>query len=176
MGVVLCAGTSKGAAFLRSDARRERWEVSPLQLKGWMVTAAARDTAGRTYVAVASDVYGAAVLSSDNLEDWEQLEGAPRYAPGERGNAIHSLIVGSAGPGQLDRYRAGSRYVDQIWTLHAAGDVLYAGVSEAGLFRSDRSRDCVCRPWVAQELLGRATGLRSARHQSRTPAPGRMLI
>ncbi len=137
MSVVLCAGTSKGAAFLRSDARRERWEVSPLQLKGWIVTAAARDTTGRTYVAVTSDVYGAAVLASDDLEDWEQLEGAPRYAPGERGNANHNLIVGSAAPGQLDRYRDGGRYVDQIWTLHAAGDVLYAGVSEAGLFRSD---------------------------------------
>jgi photosystem II stability/assembly factor-like uncharacterized protein len=29
------------------------------------------------------------------------------------------------------------RHVDQIWTLHCAGETLYAGVSEAGLFRSD---------------------------------------
>jgi photosystem II stability/assembly factor-like uncharacterized protein len=111
--------------------------VSPLQFKGWIVTAAARDSRGRTYVAVGSAVYGAAVLVSDDLESWEQLEGAPRYEAGERGNAGHNLIVGSAAPGQLDRYVEGGRHVDQIWTLRAAGDVVYAGVSEAGLFRTD---------------------------------------
>ena len=137
MGVVVCVGTDKGAAFLRSDAARERWDVSPLEFKGWIVTAAARDTTGRTYLGVTSGVYGPAVVASDDLENWEQLEGAPRYEAGERGNPMHNLIVGSAGPGQLDRYSAGGRYVDQIWTLRAVGDVVYAGVSEAGLFRSD---------------------------------------
>jgi len=29
------------------------------------------------------------------------------------------------------------RHVDQIWKLHVAGNTLFAGVSEAGLFRSD---------------------------------------
>ncbi len=74
MSVVLCVGTAKGAAFLRSDA------------------------GGRTYLAVGSDVYGAAVLVSDDLESWEQLESAPRYEAGQRGNAGHNLIVGSAAP------------------------------------------------------------------------------
>ena len=137
MSVVLCVGTAKGAVFLRSDAAREHWEVSALQFKGWIVTAAARDSTGRTYVAVGNAVYGAAVLVSDDLESWEQLESAPRYEAGERGNAEHNLIVGSAGPGQLDRYVEGGRHVDQIWTLRAAGDVVYAAVSEAGLFRTD---------------------------------------
>ncbi len=137
MSVVLCVGTAKGAAFLRSDPARERWEVSPLEFKGWIVTAATRDARGRTYLAVGSAVYGAAVLVSDDLESWEQLESAPRYEAGERGNAGHNLIVGSAAPGQLDRYVEGGRHVDQIWTLRAAGDVVYAGVSEAGLFRTD---------------------------------------
>ncbi len=137
MSVVLCIGTSKGAAFLRSDARRVHWEVGPLQFKGWIVTAATRDSRGRTYLAVGSDVYGAAVLVSDDLESWEQLESAPRYEAGERGNAVHNLIVGSAAPGQLDRYVEGGRHVDQIWTLRAEGAVVYAGVSEAGLFRTD---------------------------------------
>ena len=137
MSVVVCVGTEKGAAFLRSDATRERWDLSPLRFKGWIVTAATRDATGRTYVAVANAVFGAAVLVSEDLETWEQLEGAPRYEAGERGNASHNLIVGSAAPGQLERNVEGGRYVDQIWTLRAVGDVVYAGVSEAGLFRTD---------------------------------------
>ena len=97
MSVVLCVGTSKGAAFLRSDAGRVHWEVGPLQFKGWIVTAATRDSRGRTYLAVGSDVYGAAVLVSDDLESWEQLESAPRYEAGERGNAVHA--AGAERPG-----------------------------------------------------------------------------
>ena len=73
MGVVLCVGTSKGAAFLRSDATREHWDASPLQFKGWIVSAFTRDAKGRTYAGVTSDVYGAVVLASDDLETWTQL-------------------------------------------------------------------------------------------------------
>ena len=72
---------------------------------------------------------------SDDLESWRQLESAPRYNASERGNESHLRIIGAMDP--MGQYKDGGRYVDQIWKLHSAGDVLYAGVSEAGLFRSD---------------------------------------
>jgi hypothetical protein len=138
MGVAVIVGTAKGAILLSSEDR-ERWETSPLLLKGWIVTAAARDEAGRTYVAVTHDVWGACIMASDDLESWDQLEAAPRYAAGLSGNESHLRVVGAMDP--MGQFKDGGRYVDQIWKLHAAHGSLYAGVSEAGLFRSqDRGK------------------------------------
>ncbi|MEE8558366.1 MAG: exo-alpha-sialidase [Myxococcota bacterium] len=135
MGVVVIVGTAKGAAILRADESRRSWAVDALRFKGWTVTAATRDAQGRYYVAVTHEVWGAAVCVSDDLESWQQLENGPRYAQGEVGNEEHNRILGATDP--LGRFKGGGRYVDQIWKLYAAGDVVYAGVSEAGLFRSD---------------------------------------
>ena len=135
MGVDVAIGTAKGALFLRSDERREHFETGDLVCRGWLVTAATRDSRGRTYLGVTHDVYGCVVMASDDLESWEQLEGAPSYSADDRGNEEHHRVIGAMDP--MGRYKAGHRYVDQIWKLHATGDVLYAGVSEAGLFRSD---------------------------------------
>lgn len=135
MAATVLAGTQKGALVLRSDATRSRWERSPLLLKGWLVTAFTRDESGRFYAGVAHDVWGAAVMASDDLETWEQLESAPRYPSDAIGNAGHNRIIGAMDP--MEQFSPGGRHVDQIWKLHAVGDVLYAGVSEAGIFRSD---------------------------------------
>lgn len=135
MGVVVIVGTAKGAALLRAEASRERWEIEALLVKGWIVTAATRDAGGRTYVGVTSDVYGAAILVSDDLREWRQLESAPRYEPTDAGNEGHNRVIGATDP--FGRFKGANRHVDQIWKLHAVGDVVYAGVSEAGLFRSD---------------------------------------
>ena len=135
MGVVLIVGTAKGTALLRAEASRDRWTVEALALKGWIVTAATRDPTGRYYVGVTSDVYGSAIVVSDDLETWQQLENGPRYAPSDVGNEEHNRIIGATDP--FGRYKGTGRHVDQIWKLHAAGDWIYAGVSEAGLFRSN---------------------------------------
>ena len=136
MGVVLIVGTDKGGMLLRADDAREHWEVGPLGFRGWRVTSAARDPGGRTYLGVcAESSFRNAVLASDDLEHWQELEAAPRYAPADRGNPDHTRTVAPNSP--EGRSEDGARRVDQIWTLHCAGDTLYAGVSEAGLFRSD---------------------------------------
>ena len=134
MGVAVIVGTAKGAVVLTSEDRKT-WERSPLLLKGWIVTAATRDEGGRTVLGVTHDVWGAAVMASHDLEHWEQLEGSPRYAAGSSGNEEHLRIIGATDP--TGRFQDGGRYVDQIWKLHASAGSLYAGVSEAGLFRSD---------------------------------------
>ncbi len=132
MSVALIVGTPKGAAILKSKDRRDWKEEFVLQ--GWPVTASVRDDKGRYYVAVNSPNFGVAMLVSDDLQNWKQLEAAPRYRPEDRGNPEHHRLVAKMDfEGKL---KGGGRFVDQIWTLHWAHGALYAGVSEAGLFVS----------------------------------------
>jgi len=135
MNATVLVGTQKGALVLRSDESRARWQRSPLLLKGWLVTSFAQDVSGRTYAGVTHDVWGATVMASDDLENWTQLEGAPRYPSDARGNPAHNRIIGAMDP--MEQFSPGGRHVDQIWKLYCSGDTLYAGVSEAGIFRSD---------------------------------------
>jgi hypothetical protein len=79
--------------LLRAEDARERWEIGELDFRGWRVTAAARDGGGRTYVAVATEVFGCAILASDDLRRWEPLGSAPRYEPSERGNPDHNRTI-----------------------------------------------------------------------------------
>ena len=135
MGVLVIVGTAKGAALLRSDSAREHWDVDALRFKGWIVTAATRDASGRFYVGVRHEVFGASLLTSPDAAKWTQLENAPRYASGDLGNEQHNRSLGATDP--MGVFKGQQRYVDQIWKLIAVGDTIYAGVSEAGIFRSD---------------------------------------
>ena len=135
MTTTILVGTQKGAVVLQSDDARSTWRRSPLLMKGWLVTSFARDASGLVYAGVTHDVWGATIMKSDDLEHWTQLEGAPRYPSGAKGNAGHNRIIGAMDP--MEQFTPGGRHVDQIWKLYAAGDILYAGVSEAGIFRSD---------------------------------------
>jgi photosystem II stability/assembly factor-like uncharacterized protein len=132
MTVSLIVGTPKGAAILRSEDRKA-WSEQFI-LRGWPVTASARDDRGRTYIAVNSPNYGVALHVSDDLVDWRQLPAAPRYRPEDRGNPEHHRLVARDDFSGL--LKSGGRFVDQIWNLHWAHGALYAGVSEAGLFVS----------------------------------------
>lgn len=141
MPVSLIVGTPKGAAVLSSDDQRN-WRHD-FVLRGWPVTASVRDETGRTTVAVNSPNYGVALFVSDDFATWTQLAAAPRYRPTDRGNAEHHRLISRDDFGGL--LKGGGRFVDQIWTLHAAHGALYAGVSEAGLFVS-RDRGASWQP------------------------------
>jgi hypothetical protein len=132
MSVALVIGTKKGAFVLRSEDRAQ-WQQD-FALKGWAVTASTRDDKGRVYAAVNHDVYGPSIHVSDDLANWTQLEAAPRYQPGEKGNPEHIRIMMSGD--FFGKYKDSPRLVDQIWTMHFAHGTLFAGVSEAGLFAS----------------------------------------
>ena len=101
--------------FLRSDDARERWDVTPLLLPGWLVTAATRDASGRSYLGVTHDVWGAAVMVSDDLERWEQADSAPRYEEGERGNEEHLRTVGAMDP-------MGASIIYRNWSMIILGN------------------------------------------------------
>jgi hypothetical protein len=116
MGTLLIVGTQKGAFLLRSDGRREAWRVEGPLYKGWKVTAAARDEAGRTWVATASDVYGVALHVGRGASSFQQIERGPGFAADEPARLV------------------------QVWTIVPPSrnhPRAYCGVADAGLFRSD---------------------------------------
>ena len=110
--VTLVVGTTKGGFVLRSDASREKWQVGPPFFKGWKVTAVARGGGGQWLAGTASDIYGAAIQRSDDLENWTQVEKGPGYPEG------------------------GSAKFTQVWRILTTDSDYFAGVHDAGLFRS----------------------------------------
>ncbi len=111
MPISVLVGTTKGGFVLRSDDRRE-WSIDGPVFKGWKLTAATRN-GNRFVAATASDVYGAAVHLSDDLESWRQVEHGPAWPKGSE------------------------RKLNQVWRIDATGDRWFLGVDEAGLFASD---------------------------------------
>ena len=118
--VTLLAGTKKGAFLLRSDPSRETWRLEGPLFKGWEVfelTADAR-VEGRWLAATGHFIYGSCIQISENAgKDWKQIEKSPGYSEG-----------------------SGFK-LNNIWCIHASvasePGVYYAGVDEAGIFRSE---------------------------------------
>lgn len=82
-------------------------------LPGWKVTAWGATPKGTFLAGLGSNWFGASIHRSADLAEWEQVVDGPSYPEG------------------------GARKLEQIWTLAAAGERLYAGVAQAGLFSSD---------------------------------------
>lgn len=110
MGVVLAIGTMKGAWFAHRNG--SAWKTDGPSLKGWQVNTFGRRPDGTYLLTTGSSWYGAAIHRSHDLRDWSQIVAGPAYEEG------------------------GDRKLEQIWTLTEADGSLYAGVAEAGLFRS----------------------------------------
>jgi len=112
MGMTVAVGTEKGAYLARSDEARSEWELEGPLFKGWKVTAFEEAGDGTYLLATGSNWFGAALHRSADLQEWTQIADGPAWPAG------------------------GERKLTQIWTLTRAGDHLYAGVDEAGLFHS----------------------------------------
>ena len=110
--VTIGVGTEKGAFFLRSGAG-SAWDLEGPAHRGWRVTTFGRSPSGDYLLGAGSNWFGASIHRSKDLEAWEQVVDAPAWPEG------------------------GGRALKNIWTIAAAGDVLFAGVDDAGLFRSD---------------------------------------
>jgi photosystem II stability/assembly factor-like uncharacterized protein len=112
-GVLVIVGTEKGAFLCRAAQDRRSWTVEGPLFKGWKCTASGRSPSGRYFVGTTSQVYGAAIQYSTDLQNWRQIDKGPAYPEG------------------------GPRKMNQIWTFRTGKDRHYAGVDEAGLFVSD---------------------------------------
>lgn len=113
MGFTLAIGTAKGAWIGHSDDRRS-WKLDGPYLKGWEVNTFGRGPDGSWLATTGSSWYGAAIHRSDDTRTWTQIVDGPSYEGAEDG-----------------------RKLARVWTLATVGDTIFAGVADAGLFRSD---------------------------------------
>jgi hypothetical protein len=112
--ITLWVGTHKGLFKFETTKARKKWQLSGPYLAGWEVSSVLPDN-GSLLVGTTHYVYGATIrVSRDGGETFTQSEGSPRYKD--------------------NKYA-----VNRIWQLakHPTKTTLYAGVDEAGLFKSD---------------------------------------
>jgi hypothetical protein len=109
----LLVGTRKGLFVLDGDTERREWQLRGPLCDGWPIHDTAFDPAsGALFAAGGSEWYGPAVWRSDDLgATWS--------------HSSEGLTYGDDGP-----------KIATTWNVTRAGDVLYAGVQPAGLFRS----------------------------------------
>jgi hypothetical protein len=128
-GVRVLAGTRKGAFVLTSDGRRDRWEVSGPHFAGWEIyhVKASPADPDRLYASQSSSWSGQVIQRSDDGgATWAPVGNQFTYqgTPG-----THQWYDGTPHPWEFAR----------VWHLEPSlddPDVVYAGVEDAGLFRS----------------------------------------
>jgi BNR/Asp-box repeat len=128
-GVRILVGTHKGAFVLTSDGKRERWEVSGPHFAGWdiyHVTGSPADP-DRLYASQTSSWSGQVIQRSDDGgKSWEPAGNKFAY-DGKPGT--HQWYDGTPHPWEFER----------VWHLEPSlddPDTVWAGVEDAGLFRS----------------------------------------
>jgi photosystem II stability/assembly factor-like uncharacterized protein len=128
-GVRVLVGTRKGAFILSSDGKREQWDVSGPHFPGWEIYHVKGSPADpdRLYASQTSGWFGQVIQRSDNGGvTWEPAGNKFDYR-GEPGT--HQWYDGTPHPWEFAR----------VWHLEPSPDdpdTVYAGVEDAGLFRS----------------------------------------
>jgi len=128
-GVRLLVGTRKGAFVLTSDGKREDWQVSGPHFGGWEVYHVKGSPAdpNRLYASQSTGWFGQLIQrSEDGGENWSPVGSDFSYegVPG-----THQWYDGTPHPWEFAR----------VWHLEPSltdPDTVYAGVEDAGLFRS----------------------------------------
>jgi len=129
-GVRVLAGTRKGAFVLTSDGARKQWEVSGPHFAGWEIYHVKGSPADpdRLYASQSSGWSGQVIQRSDDGgATWAPVGNQFAYqgTPG-----THQWYDGTPHPWEFAR----------VWHLEPSlddPDMVYAGVEDAGLFRSD---------------------------------------
>jgi hypothetical protein len=127
--VRISVGTRKGAFILTSDEKREKWNIEGPFFGGWEIyhiTGTPTDP-NRLYASQSSGWFGQVIQRSDDAgKTWETMGNEFAY----QGNpGTHKWYDGSQHPWEFKR----------VWHLEPSftdPDLLYAGVEDAGLFRS----------------------------------------
>ena len=127
--VRVLVGTRKGAFVLTSDGKRERWDVSGPHFTGWEIYHLKGSPAepNRLYASQSSSWFGQVIQRSDDGgKTWESVGNEFVYdgVPG-----THQWYDGTQHPWEFAR----------VWHLEPSltdPDTVYAGVEDAGLFRS----------------------------------------
>jgi photosystem II stability/assembly factor-like uncharacterized protein len=128
-GVRILVGTRKGAFVLTSDGARERWDVCGPHFGGWEIyhVKASPVNPDRLYASQSSSWFGQLIQRSDDGgKSWAPVGNEFVYegVPG-----THQWYDGTQHPWEFKR----------VWHLEPSltdADTVYAGVEDAGLFRS----------------------------------------
>jgi photosystem II stability/assembly factor-like uncharacterized protein len=128
-GVRVLVGTRKGAFVLSSDGRREQWDVSGPHFPGWEIyhVKGSPVNPDRLYASQCSGWFGQVIQRSDDGGvTWDPVGNDFSYdgVPG-----THQWYDGTPHPWEFAR----------VWHLEPSlddPDTVYAGVEDAGLFRS----------------------------------------
>ncbi|MGH2363415.1 MAG: WD40/YVTN/BNR-like repeat-containing protein [Chloroflexota bacterium] len=129
-GVRVLVGTRKGAFVLTSDEGRERWQVNGPHFAGWEMYHLKGSPANpdRVYASQSSGWFGQVLQRSDDGgKNWAPVGNQFTYE-GDAGT--HLWYDGTPRPWEFKR----------VWHLEPSltePDVVYAGVEDAALFRSD---------------------------------------
>jgi photosystem II stability/assembly factor-like uncharacterized protein len=128
-GVRVLVGTRKGAFVLTSDGKREQWDVSGPHFAGWEIYHVKGSPADpdRLYASQCSGWSGQVIQRSDDGGATWQPAGNKFAYDGVPGT--HQWYDGTPHPWEFER----------VWHLEPSlddPDTVYAGVEDAGLFRS----------------------------------------
>jgi photosystem II stability/assembly factor-like uncharacterized protein len=127
--VRVLVGTRKGAFTLTSDGQRKDWKVAGPHFGGWEIYHVAGSPAdpGRLYASQSTGWFGQLIQrSSDGGDTWEPVGNEFSY---EGTPGTHLWYDGTPRPWEFKR----------VWHLEPSlsdPDTVYAGVEDAGLFRS----------------------------------------
>lgn len=151
--VRVLVGTKKGAFILKSDGKRQKWEVSGPHFGGWMVYHIKGSTAdpNRIYASQSTDWFGQIIQRSDDGgKVWHQPgtpPGKPTTTPegipkGESNKFVYDTSKESGKPLLTHQWYDGTPHpweFKRVWHLEASlndPDIVYAGVEDAALFKT----------------------------------------
>ena len=153
-GVRILVGTRKGAFILTSNGKRKKWSVSGPHFAGWEIYHAKGSPVdpNRIYVSQNSSWFGQIIQRSDDGgKTWHQpgsvdeppaidaISGLPK---GESNKFVYDVSEATGKPLTTHQWYDGTQHpweFARVWHLEPSlhdPDTVYAGVEDAGLFRT----------------------------------------
>jgi hypothetical protein len=174
--VRVLAGTRKGLFVLTSDGTRQKWDVSGPHFSGWEIYHAKGSSAdpNRIYVSQSSGWFGQIIQRSDDGgKTWTNPSGEPTTGnggmpKGESNRFVYDTSPETGKPLTTHQWYDGTQHpweFKRVWHVEPSlknPDVVYAGVEDAAMFRSDDAG----KTW--HELAG----LRAAKGDKWAPGAG----
>ena len=153
-GVRVLVGTRKGAFVLTSDGKRSSWDISGPHFAGWEIyhLKGSRVDPKRIYASQSSGWFGQVIQRSDDGgKTWHQPgtpPGEPITTPdgqpkGESNKFVYDTSPQTGAPLTTHQWYDGTAHpweFKRVWHLEPSltdPDIVYAGVEDAALFRSN---------------------------------------
>jgi hypothetical protein len=152
-GVRVLVGTRKGAFVLTSDEKRKEWAVNGPYFGGWEVyhLKGSPVDPNRIYASQSSGWFGQIIQRSDDggkswrepgLKDGESTKNPAGMPKGESNKFVYDTSPTSGKPLTTHQWYDGTQHpweFKRVWHLEPSltdPDTVYAGVEDAGLFRT----------------------------------------